>query len=80
MEVKLTRRARRAWKAGLDGLSPGATLAMEIMARVKHAELENISEMITDLIERYGSPEKAIVAIKSGKVGFEKVSDDPEAA
>jgi hypothetical protein len=53
---------------------------MEIMARVKHAELENISEMITDLIERYGSPQNAIVAIKSGKVGFEKVSDDPEAA
>ena len=80
MEVKLTRRGRRAWRAGLDGLSPGATLAMEIMARVKHAELENISEMITDLIERYGSPENAIVAIKSGKVGFEKVSDDPPEA
>jgi hypothetical protein len=79
VEVKLTRRGRRAWKAGVDGLSPGATLAMEIMARVKHAELENISEMITDLIERYGSPQNAIVAIKSGKVGFEKVSDDPEA-
>ena len=49
MEVKLTRRGRRAWKAGLDGLSPGATLAMEIMTRVKHAELENVNEMITEL-------------------------------
>ena len=53
---------------------------MEIMARVKHAELVNVSEMITDLIERYGSPENAIVAIKSGKVGFEKASDDPPEA
>jgi hypothetical protein len=53
---------------------------MEIMARVKHAELVNVSEMIADLIARYGSPESAIVAIKSGKVGFEKSSDDPEAA
>jgi len=79
LEVKLTRRGRRAWRAGLDGLSPGATLALEIMARVKHAELVNVSGMIAELVERYGSPENAIVAIKSGKVGFEKVSDDPEA-
>ena len=79
MEVKLTRRGRRAWRAGLDGLSPGATLALEIMARVKHAELVNVSGMIAELVERYGSPESAIVAIKSGEVGFEKVSDDPEA-
>ena len=77
MEVSSRARGRRAWRAGLDGLSPGATLAMEIIARVKHAELENISEMITGLIERYSSPENAIVAIKSGKVCFEKVSDYP---
>jgi hypothetical protein len=80
VEVKLTRRGRRAWKAGLDGLSPGATLAMEIMTRVKHAELENVNDMIAELVARYCSPENAIVAIKTGKVGFEKSSDDPEAA
>ena len=55
MEVKLTRPGAQ----GVEGrprwpVAPGATLAMEIMARVKHAELENISEMITRLIERYG--------------------------
>jgi hypothetical protein len=72
VEVRLTRRGRRTWKTGLDGLSPGATLALEIMARVKHAQLENVSDMMAELIARYGSPEDAIVAIKSGKVGFEK--------
>jgi hypothetical protein len=36
MDVKLTRRGRRALKAGLDGLSPGATLLTEVMAHVDY--------------------------------------------
>ena len=56
---KLTRRGRRAWKAGLDGLSPEATLAMEIMTRVKDAELEDVNDMLAELVWRHCSPENA---------------------
>jgi hypothetical protein len=69
--VKLTRRGQKALRAGLDGLSLGATLLMEIMARVKYAPLDNVADLADQLIERYGSIENAIVAIKSGIVGFE---------
>ena len=72
MEMRLTRRGRRALRAGLDGLSPEATLAMEIMARVECGTLDNATDLYDELVDRYGSPENAIVALKSGVVGFEK--------
>jgi hypothetical protein len=70
--VKLTRRGRRAMRKGLDGLSPGVILWMEVMSRVGGTTYDNASDLIEELLERYGSAEEAIVALKSGKVGFEK--------
>jgi hypothetical protein len=70
--VMLTRRGRRAMRKGLDGLSLGATLLLEVMARVDCITYGNASDLIEELLERYGSAEEAIVALKSGKVGFEK--------
>jgi hypothetical protein len=71
MDVRLTRRGRRALKVGIDGLSLDTTLALEIMGRVQHATIENVTEMMAELVQRYGSVEDAIVAVKSGFVGFE---------
>jgi hypothetical protein len=71
---KLTRRGR---KARLDGLSPLLTLGMEITRRLDGGrgdfDLENIADLIDQLIARYGSIENAIVMVKSGHVGFEKI-------
>jgi hypothetical protein len=72
-EVRLTRRGRRALKAKLRGVSasPGARLVLEVMGRIEHATLENATELVEQLLDRYGSPEAAIVALESGFVGFE---------
>jgi hypothetical protein len=72
--VQLTRRGRRAMRKGLDGVSPGATLLMEVMSRVGRIQYDNANDLIGELLDRYGSAEAAIVALKSGKVGF--VKDD----
>ncbi len=73
MHVKLTRRGRRALRAGMMGeLSPGAALVMEVMSRLGCASFENAAELTEQLIDRYGSPQRAMIAIKSGDVGFER--------
>jgi hypothetical protein len=74
-EIKLTRRGRRALKAGgLDGISAEVTLLMEIIKRSDGAWIWTTYPTFVDqLLERYGSHEQAIVAIKSGIVGLEKV-------
>jgi hypothetical protein len=48
-------------------------LLMEIMARTKRMQWDNMQELVDQLLARYGSAENAVVAIKSGIVGFEKI-------
>jgi len=74
-EIKLTRRGRRALKAGLDGFSAGLQLQMEITKRTGgRMDRDNLLDLFVELLERYGSAENALVAIKSGIVGL--VKDD----
>ena len=46
---------------------------MEILGRVKRANFGNVSDLADELVQRYGSHENAIAAIKSGQVQFEKI-------
>jgi hypothetical protein len=70
---KLTRRGK---KARLDGLHPESILLMEIFRRLDGARREfdtdNISDLVDQLVERYGSIESAIIMVKSGRIGFAK--------
>jgi hypothetical protein len=69
--VTLTRRGRRALKTGLpDDLSPDSKLLIEILARVRRAHCDNVVDLSDELLERYGSHENVIAAIRSGEVQF----------
>ena len=65
---KLTRRGR---KAHLDGLRPELTLLMEITRHLNGGRGEFDAD--NELVARYGSIGNAIVAVKGGRVGFEKI-------
>ena len=72
--VNLTRRGRRALRAGkFAGASPDAILAMEVLARTGGVTAGHCTELLGGLLNRYGSPETALAAIRSGFVGFGKV-------
>jgi hypothetical protein len=67
---ELTQRGRRAH---LDGLAPESILMMEILRRIGEPMDEaNVIDLTVNLIDRYGSPEDAITALKCGQVDFEK--------
>lgn len=71
--LRLTRAGRRALKRGLDGISPGAQLLMEVLARTTNITVEHAEELVEQLLEKYGSPEEALTAVKFGVVQFELV-------
>jgi hypothetical protein len=72
--VNLTRQGRRALRSGkLAGASPGAILAMEVLARTGVVTADHCTTLLDGLLNRYGSPETALGAIRSGFVGFEKI-------
>ena len=53
---------------------------MEIIARVKSIDEDNLYNLAEELVACYGSPENAIEAIKCGKVWFELRKTQEEAA
>ena len=69
-ELRLTKRGKTA---SLDGLHPETVLLMEIMKRLGRATDGNVQDLFDELLQHYGSAEAAIMAIKSGEIGFEKV-------
>jgi hypothetical protein len=71
MGMKLSGRGRRALKDGLDGMHPEDILLMEILARVKSIDEDNLDKLAEELVAEYGSPENAIEAIKCRKAWFE---------
>ena len=80
MDIRMTKRGRRALRAGLNGLSPEARLAMEILGRIRWASRENVTDLMVQLIDRFGSIENAIVAVQVGNVGFESERDQKNGA
>jgi hypothetical protein len=71
--VNLTRRGRRALRAGLDGLSAETQLAMEILKRTGTVTAGHLDELVGQCIDHYGSAERALTALKSGRVRLDKV-------
>lgn len=69
LDVSLTRPGRKTVE---EGLSLDQALIMEILAKVKHVELENILDLMEELEAHFGSTENAIAAVKSGAVGFKQ--------
>jgi hypothetical protein len=66
--VGLTRRGRRALQAGLDGLSPETQLAIELIARTGDIAEDHLTELIGQCITHYGSADRALLALKTGRV------------
>jgi hypothetical protein len=76
MPLKISRAGRQSVKAGLDGESLGMTLLMEVMARLGEIDEQNLYAILDTLVERHGSVENAIVAVKSGLARFETDADE----
>jgi hypothetical protein len=72
--VQLSRKARRALKAGKSPLGPGATLMAEILSRTGAITQSHLTRLTEDLLSRYGDPEDAVEALRRGEVGFSKLS------
>jgi hypothetical protein len=66
--VGITRRGRRALQAGLDGLSAETQLAIELMARTGDIAEDHLTELIDQCITHYGSADRALLALKTGRV------------
>jgi hypothetical protein len=68
----LTKRGKQTLRSGMDGMSAEDQLTLEVMAKIGEVEMENLLDVLVELVEHYGSDEAALVAVKSGKVGFGK--------
>jgi hypothetical protein len=66
--VVVTRAGRRAYRAGLDGLSLETQLLMELAMRTSGITPGHLAELVGQCVAHYGSAEGALVAIKSGQV------------
>jgi hypothetical protein len=54
--IRITLHGHEAVRDGLDGLSPGATLLLEVMARVERASPENAAQLVAQLLEHSARP------------------------
>jgi hypothetical protein len=65
--VGLTRHGRRALQTGLDGLSAETQLAIELIACTGDITEDHLAELIDQCIAHYGSTDRALLAIKTGR-------------
>ncbi len=68
----LTRKGRRALKN--DRVQGMHLLILEISARTENIEVDHATDLAVQLLARYGCPEDAVAALRSGEVKLQKAS------
>ena len=68
--VNITPEGERAARAGIA--DPAQALVMKVATMVEDVTLDHLLELCAGLVERFGSPKRALKAIKRGRVALEK--------